>query len=380
MSRFIIFGNSRYNTLGTIHCLYEKRIPVFLLLVAESKFNAMLLSNWVKEYQIVDNETLGVEFLLKKKDEWHGATILPTSDKAESVLDNHYDQLKAFYFFPNAGKQGKVNFLMDKNRQVKIAAESGLFTPATFSYRINSEFPQNIVYPCIVKQQKSIVGAKSLLKICSNENELRSVIENSKNTSDFLIQQYIDKEYDLLLIGCRLANGKTWCPGIFKKERWYLNGSDGSYGIISTLVENYFSQMNEVNDFLTALNYYGPFSIEFGVFNNKPYFYEINLRNDGTSHYFHNAGVYIPYIWYLANNNALRTEHLAISGKEYTFIDEFGDMINLVTTNLPIKKWIHDFKHASTYKYFVPYDIKPFLALAPRRLASSIYKMFKYSL
>ena len=377
MSKFIIFGNSRYNTLGVIRCMYEKKIPVFLLLVTKSRYDAMLLSIGVTEYKIVPDEKSGVEFLLKSKNAWRGATILPTSDKAESALDNYFDQLHTFYIFPNAEKQGKVNFYMDKNIQVKIAAKAGLYTPATFAYSKNTELPHDIIYPCIVKPQKSISGTKNILRVCHNERELRSAIEKERQTCDFLIQQYIDKQYDLLLIGCRFRNGETWCPGIFKKERWYLNGSDGSFGIISTDVEKYFSQMGEAEEFLRALDYHGPFSIEFGVFDNKPYFYEINLRNDGTSHYFHKAGIYIPYIYYLSNNDLLENRDLDICSKNYTFIDEFGDIINLTKSHLSFRQWLYDIRHACAYKYFEHYDIKPFLAIAPRRILSSIYKMLK---
>lgn len=56
--------------------------------------------------------------------------------------------------------------------------------------------------------------------------------------------------------------------------------------------------MQELKVFINSIGYVGPFSVELGHSNNKNYFFEINLRNDGTSHYFYKAGIYIPYFFY----------------------------------------------------------------------------------
>lgn len=375
MKKYIIFGNSNYNTLGAIHCMSDKKAPFFLLLVSSSYFNTVLLSRYVKEYKIVTNEEQGVLFLMSQRDKWKDSVILPTSDNAESALDKHFDELLVYYRFPNAGKQGRVNMLMNKQIQIEIAADSGLHVPVTFSYKKGESLPKGIVYPCIAKPQNSITGKKEILHEINNEVELLNVLNSSQFTEDFLIQQYIDKKYDILLIGCRFPNGQIWIPGIFKKERWYLKGSDGSYGIISTHVDAFFKYQAELRVFLEKINYYGPFSVEFGVMNNVPYFYEINLRNDGTSHYFHKAGIYIPYIYYLANIGAYEQSHLPIVDGQYSFIDEFGDITNLKTTGLSFKQWMSDLHHASSYKYFYNRDLMPFLALAPRRIIASLYRI-----
>lgn len=378
MSKLVVFGNSNYNTLGVVRGMCGKGVEVFLLLVSTSCFNAVTLSKGVKRHKRVDDEEQGVTFLLDKKEVWRDAVILPTSDKAESALDTHFDQLRLYYRFPHAGQQGAVGRLMGKRLQVEMAADSGLHVPATVRYRKGDPLPEGIVYPCIAKPQNSTTGQKEIMCACRNATELKQAVETPHHADDFLVQQYIDKEYEVLLIGCRLPDGRTWLPGAFKKERWYLKGGDASYGVISTQVDKFFPQQAEVCAFLERLGYYGPFSVEFGMMGGVLYFYEINLRNDGTSHYFHKAGIYVPYIYYLANMGTLEDAELTVPpSRNHTFIDEFGDLANMRKTKLSFRRWWYDLRHASSYKYFQAGDLKPFLAMAPRRIAASFYRLIK---
>lgn len=371
----IIFGRSGYNTLGVIRCFAEKKCSFFLILISNSRIDSILFSKYVKKYKIVDNEKEGIEYILRNKKEWSGSVIIPTSDGAESFLDNNLDNLKDFYSFPHSKKQGSVNRLMDKIKQVEIADKSGLYTPRTFSYSRGCNLPKNIKYPCLVKPQKSISGCKEAIKICKNKRELISALNKPVFTTQFLIQQYINKDYELLLIGCRLPNGCLYIPGVFKKDRWYMEGNDASFGTISTDVSQYFSQLSEVESFINTMNFYGLFSIEFGVEKGKPYFYEINFRNDGTSHYFHKAGIYLPYIYFLSNIGCLEKKELRLKSSSYLFIDELGDFINLKSTNLSISEWFSNLREAKAYKYFSKHDILPFLLMLPRRVLATLYKM-----
>lgn len=123
----IIFGSHGYNTLGTIHCMVEKGVNFQLLLVKGSRLcNVTLHSKYVKKIHVVNSEYEGVQWLITHKEELKDSVIYPTSDKAESVLDSCYDTLIPYFYFPNAGKQGAVNRLMNKEVQIKMAEETGL--------------------------------------------------------------------------------------------------------------------------------------------------------------------------------------------------------------------------------------------------------------
>ena len=371
----IIFGSDGYNSLGALRSLGNKEdINVFLLLVSQKRINYILFSKFLGEYKVVDSEQEGIDYLLKNKRKAK-TVILPTTDLAEALLDMNFDKLEKNYIFPNAKSQGRVNVLMDKEVMGNFALNAGLNVPKTIRCNRNDIPYSDIVYPCIIKPSKSVSGSKKDMAICYDKEALEIAMLNSSKTEEFLIQQYIDKEYDILLIGARLLNkDEVLIPGIFKKERWYLPGEDGSMGILSTNIKKYIS-LDNIKKFVRDIGYYGPFSIEFGILDKVPYFYEINLRNDGTSYYFDKLGINIPYIWSLDLYEEEITHLYNFSEKDYYFIDEFGDYLNIITSNLTAKKWFFDLRKASVFKYFSKGDIKPFLLIVPRMLLLSLYKV-----
>lgn len=374
MKGLIVVGCDDYNTLGCVRGFWQKGVVFTLLLVSEEKHNMVLKSHAVKDYMIVANEDEAVNWLVNHAGNANNTVLLPTSDKMESQIDLHSLELEKSYIFPHSSKQGEVTRMMNKDIQVELARKAGLNVPKTFYYHKEDAIPEGIVYPAIVKQERSTEGRKRKMLVCNNEADLKNAIEQSPETHDFLIQQYVRRDYELLLIGCRLTDGRVWLPAIFKKERWMLKGGDGSYGIISTKVNDYFSQMDEVKRLLGDMDYYGPFSIEFGVEDEKVFFYEVNMRNDGTSHYYYPAGVYVPYVYYLDCAGELKNSDMMASGLEHYFIDEFGDMRNFFH-GLSLHRWFSDIHKAKAYKYYWKGDNAPFRSMAPHSIVASIYKM-----
>ena len=371
----IIFGDDGYNTLGCIRCCGIMGIPMFVLLVCNSWVCPTLSSVYVKRYKKVRSEQAGLEELFAQREEWKGSIILPTSDTAEKVLGDNAIKLRPYYLFPYSNTKCGINSLMYKNKQVDLAQKAGLNVPQTFFFSKDDPIPSAVVYPCIIKQANSVEGEKQKLAVCRNKDNLIKELAKASHTTEFVIQQYIDRKYELLLIGCRLPDGSTIIPGVFKKERWYFKGNDASYGVISTDVNKYFSQLDAVGRLMESMEYFGPFSIEFGVVDDIPYFYEVNLRNDGTSHYFHKAGIFIPYLYYKAFSEADFVIPMT-QKSEYRFIDEFGDAVNIVSTKLSFLRWFKDLTSASAFKYYSKDDIKPFVLMFPRRFAATIYHMF----
>lgn len=373
----IVFGSAGYNTLGVIRNLAHKSdIKTFLLLIKSSQMRATLMSNACKDYKIVKNAKEGITYLDKYFNSQEKAIILPTSDLAEYYLDKNYNLLKNRFTFPNAGKQGRVGELMDKILMTDIARKNGISVPYSLHYDKNSELPDTVPYPCIIKPLKSISGNKVDIKICQNRAELLEAINTSTHTQEFIIQQYIKREYDILLIGCRLLSGEIFLAGIFKKLRWVSNGEDGSWGIITNSIEEYIDKTKTIK-FLQSLDYFGPFSIEYGVENNIPYFFEINLRNDGTSHYFNCLNINLPYTWIKGCINPHIDYTASKPTKEFYFIDEFGDFTNIMTTKLTFKQWRKDFNQAKVFKYFSKSDLLPFLFMAPRRIGKTLFLIIK---
>ena len=375
MKKIIIFGAHGYNTMGVIECCAINKIPFFLLLIKGARSAAVThKSRFVTSYHIVDSIDKGIEFLENNRDDFHGSIIYPTGDGIESTLDKQLEKLSVDYIFPNARIQGKVSILMDKKNQYDYALEVGLDVPyyETLAF---GEYNKELKYPCIIKPLKSIEGGKEDITICNNKNALIEATKHAKYTQHFIAQQYIEKEYELLLIGCSMPDGTVLIPGGFKKERWNPFGGDGSYGKIFTDIECYFDKIDELKKFVKKLDYYGPFSGEFGHSHGKNYFFEINLRNDGTSHYFHKAGIFIPHLYYLACQNLCYPT--SFQKTEYTFMDEFTDIFNVVFGRIKFGKWLSEFKKASTYKYYNKNDIYLFVRLFPKMVLAEIYHFMR---
>lgn len=378
MNEIIVFGKLSFNTLGVVRSLGEKNISFFLLLLSSKGVNYICASKYVRNYKKVKTIAEGLAYIFNKKSkiDTEKTIIIPTSDNVASELDKHYDFLNRKYIFPNVGKQGGINYFMDKHLMREKAMQSGLYTPVTLEYILGDIIPDNIPFPCIVKPLRSIEGSKKEIRICNTMSQLQDFFKSSLSSKKFLVQEYIEKEYDILLIGCRLPNGETFIPALLKKQRWFSEGEDGSFGMITTHVNQYIDE-NLVRSFLDLSNYCGPFSIEFGVRNNTPYFFEINLRNDGTSHYFNKANINIPYIWAMGCSNNKHIDDNIIDSIEYYFIDEFGDILNVFANKISFSEWLTDLKRSSVFKYFDRKDLKPFIGVLPNMVLRIIYRIIK---
>lgn len=373
----ILFGADTYNTLGALRSLRAKKINIFLILVSKKKINYILFSKFLQTYIIVQSEQEGINYLIKNQS-LNKTVILPTSDKSVSLLDKHFDILHGSYIFPTNGGQGGLTQLMDKEKMLDYASSVGLDVPLTIRYSKEDQLPDNLVFPCMIKPVNSMLGSKKEMSKCVNKEEVKQAIDKAKQSKEFVIQEYIEKEYDILIIGARFfSNDKVFIPAVLKKERWYGLGDDGSMGILTTDVEKYID-IKVVETLIKKTNYYGPFSIEFGVMKQKLYFYEINFRNDGTSHYFNALNINIPYMWVLDAYGHHIDINQKLSSKEHLFIDEFGDYLNIVTNRLPINKWYRNFRQATVFKYYYRGDLKPFLLIIPHMILLSIYKILKY--
>lgn len=367
----IIFGKNGYNTLGLARSLAVANKPFFLILLSNSRIkDFVLLSKYVKDYIRVTSINDGIKYLL---DNYKKAIIVPTSDDIESELDKKYDILIDKFIFPNAGKAGRVTELMDKSLMIKLASACNVPVPATYEYRQGDLIPNNIPFPCLVKPRKTIEGHGKEIGLCANYNELKNFLNVHNKTINFLIQEYIDKEYDILLIGCSCSDGDLYIPAMFKKERWFLDGEDGSFGVITSEIDNNLKE--NLIKFIKLIKYIGPFSVELGVLKGVPYLYEINLRNDGTSHYFLSLNINIPNIWISkCYGENIRLNPLQ---KPLFFIDEFGDILNVLRGKITIKQWFNDYKKATIYKYYNSDDLKPLIKIVPYMVILIMYKTLK---
>lgn len=362
MQQVIVFGKESYNTLGVIRGLGEHGVSVFLLMHKTSSLIQYCgLSKYVSAEKKVNSVEDGVRYLIKEypASMEEKTVIIPTGDHVASELDKHYKELSERYWFSNA--KGHLAEIMDKKIMTQCAAKAGLPVPQTVAYTCGETLPEGVVFPCIIKPAKSIAGSKEEMRVCKSYDELRIAVSVFEKNHKVLLQQYISQEYEVLLLGSRCPDGKVFLGGVFKKQRWFLQWNAGSFGLITANYNQWFDK-NKVEAFLEKLDYVGPFSIECGVEKNVPYFYEINLRNDGTSHYFDSLGFCNAYAWAMECMGKTVDNH---GNGEYWFIDEFGDILNVLAGNVSFKQWRKDMKRASAFKFTNAKDRRPMWVIRP---------------
>lgn len=89
-----------------------------------------------------------------------------------------------------------------------------------------------------------------------------------------------------------MMDKKICIAGALIRDRFCGTG-ESSHGLITPQLPSCVN-VNHIEEYLERIDYYGLFSFEYGMNNNQAYFFEVNLRNDGTSHFFYQAGANIP--------------------------------------------------------------------------------------
>ena len=102
------------------------------------------------------------------------------------------------------------------------------------------------------------------------------------------------------------------------------------------------------------------FSVEYGLLDDRAYFFEINLRNDGTSHYFYQAGVNLPLAYVLSASGKDYTSVLTNITCEQWFIDEIFDVENVILGRVSKANWKKDLEQATIFKYYDKNDVVPY--------------------
>jgi predicted ATP-grasp superfamily ATP-dependent carboligase len=371
---FIVFGDGNFNTLGVLHELNVIKVNPLLLIVGTTREwkrgNVVGYSTFARRIIEVESTEKGYHWIQEHKADFaEGTVIYPTSDTAEMFLDRNYESLSKHFRFPNAKRTGEVSRLMDKNAQTALAQNAGIRILES-QYTTSPDFSfARVKYPCMIKPINSTTGSKGDMRVCKDETELREALQSGLHTRDFVVQQYIEKEAELLFLGVSFKNGEVWLPAVVVKPQISPFG-EYSHALVSTDVERYLPEMEKVRDFVRSTNYVGPFSIEFGVEHGIKYFFEINMRNDGISHYPLSAGVNIAEAF-------LKDHPLVVPKTEYEMIIETNDLRRVLYHEISLAQWYRSIRHAGAYRYYYKGDrglIAPILLMTLQRILGKLFR------
>lgn len=362
----IVWSIDDFNTLGLMRELGQNGLNLIFLIKGKAGYasKSRYCTNFVEKESIQD----GFEYLMKTfADEVCKPILIVSSDEIITFVDQHRHEMEAFFILPGTREQGNIEKYIDKNTMTELAEKIGILCPHSREIKWNSSL-DGIKYPCLIKPSHQTEGHYNefKFKICENESELRNTLKFVRHESVFILQQYIPKEKDLLVYGGRLYDGKTIIAGAMIRDRLADSGSS-SHGCITCDVPS-SANVDKIVEFLEKIDYYGLFSFEYGMLGDKAYFFEVNLRNDGTSHYFFQAGANIPlaYVYSCAG-----VDYLEISTKvkkEAWFIDEVFDIENVIKGVISKVQWSKDMEEATIFKYYDKDDQEPWKVVKKTRI------------
>lgn len=356
-NKIIIWGNDNSHALGVIRQFGAHDINVMFLVLGRTHHCATI-SRYCTKYVCVKNTDAGIHFLLSTyKQEELKPILFVMGDETAEAVDQHRDELLPYFYLTGTTKKNLLSLVDDKNRMTQLASKHGFDTPKSMIFKWNTPI-DNIEYPCILKPTIYSGYLEFKTQICWTKEDLQRIVRFLNHNNTYILQQYIPKTYDLLIYGCRLKNGEIKLAGSYYKDRWSDDGGASHGFLVPDIPEA--AKKESIYSFLKEINYYGLFSVEYGLLEDKAYFYEFNLRNDGTSHIFYQCGANLPLAWACDCIDIQHDVPTKVKGKQWA-INEILDPINISRGVLSKEQWLIEKKQAKAFYFYDPDDKKPWV-------------------
>lgn len=250
------------------------------------------------------NEAMLIDILLKQcADSEQKPIVFPDNDFSAAAIDNHRDELKAFFHCPYIMKgRGTVEEWMDKTRQKALAKNLGLNVVDAKIFEVSNRsfvIPDDIHYPCFVKPLVSIVGGKSGLRRCDSEAKLKDHINvflanHLFDNVSFMIEEYkkIDREFATL--GFSDGN-EVIIPGLLELLK-IGHGTHFGVAVQGRVfpIAGFEDIIEKFKKLVKEIGFVGVFDIDFFESEGKLFFCELNLRFGGSGYAFTKLGVNLP--------------------------------------------------------------------------------------
>lgn len=356
-----IFGNDHTNSVGVIQSLGGRGFEITALLFGDIT-GIVKSSKYVKQVLFSCNADRCVDILLNNGSmENRLSVIIPCCDSAQLALDKRKNELldKGFLFSYSTKSLSLMDFFK-KDVQVQLAKESGLLVPESRIILEDTDLMQPAVFPCLIKPLVSCHGAKDHIKICRNQEELMRQYSSIPNRSTTILQQYIERDYEISLLGCGLKNGSCIIPAVEDKLTLFPKNVG-----LECLAQIHRFDNDEIIDsikkIISHIGYVGLFSVEMMHCkdDNKFYFTEINLRNDGAQSFIYKYGINLPliHVWDL----------LGITSKDAYkelnpgyYIWDVHHTKSLFARDIPLSQWVREIRMSKGFLMYNHDDKKPF--------------------
>lgn len=300
----------------------------------------------------VDTTEAAMTKLRELSTKFNGAYIICSNDKAAEMLDRHETEFSKTYRTPMRGKA--IGNLFTKNAQCDLARQCGVTVPESIIYNRGEIIPA-LDYPVLIKPNDSNRGEKADIHICRNQQELEDSLSNDSQCDQFIVQQFINKEYEINLIGAANDHSVAIPGGIIKLRHYPSPNGPCSFGVYLP-IRKLPVDITPIKRFVEATGYHGPFSVELLHSGDKNYFMEMNFRHDGLAYTATAAGVNL-LDFYVNNRKELRGK----VRKTY-MMDISIDPLHIRDGKITRKQWLRDILHTDCQLNFNLRDPMPTIA------------------
>jgi predicted ATP-grasp superfamily ATP-dependent carboligase len=371
-NQVLVLGNDHTNTTGVVQCLGREGFTVSAVvwgaksgIVASSKYVSQIFSALSPEecVELICNK-------FKGKD----AIIIACSDAAAIALERKRKSLFAGLRFEHTTGEWSIEELCEKSLQVKLAKEAGFNVPWSSSpIESTEDVPCEVPFPCITKSLVSCKGSKSDLTVVKSQDSLKPILERLlSHTPKILLQQYIERDYEISILGCGLRNGECIIPCVENKLTLYpKNVGLECLANMQPLEDENIIQ--PIRTLIKRIGYVGLFSVEMmhSKIDGKFYFTEINLRNDGANSFVYKYGVNLP----LNHIEDLLGHPITKFSKFHPgyYIWEIHHSLSLVHRELRVKQWIKELRMSKGFLLYFPEDKTPFFKQYKNWILSTLH-------
>lgn len=360
MNTVVVLGNDHTNTVGVIQSVARGGFAVDALLFGDIT-GFVKSSKFVRNiYSSIDAESCVLQLLNIKVVPGTINPVLPCCDNAALALDKYREELKEKgYVVGGSSKNPTLAPFFEKDLQVKLAKEAGLYVPESKIVDDGNIIEKNDIYPCIIKPLVSCQGSKSQIRICRDKAELLKQYHSIANRPKIILQQYIERDYEISILGCGLQNGDCVIPAVEDKLTLYPK-----YVGLECLARIHPLEDKQIiegiSNLVKSIGYVGLFSVEMMHCKNdgKFYFTEINLRNDGAQSFIFQYGVNLPLI----HVNDLLGLPTPIS-KELRpgyYIWDMHHLKSLLARDISLVNWVKEIKKSKGFLMYDSKDKRPF--------------------
>lgn len=360
--KVIVIGMEHYNPLGLVRTLGKNGIKPDYIAI-KHKSEVVSKSKYVDNVHFVDDVDSAYDVLISEYGQgWaEPPFVLTTDDDIQSLLDEHFDELKERFVVFNSGVPGRTTEFMNKKRILDIAEECGLNVLKTWVVE-NGEIPDDLRYPIITKAiSPNDGGWKSDVHICRSEADLVEAFKTILSPK-ILLQRYVDKKNEVCVDGFTINHGSVMFNPMCTTYNYNI---DGYYSPYMT-IHSYFlddATTDALARMMEKIGFEGVYSIEFLVDSDDTlYFSEVNFRSSTWNYCITQLGMPLPLLWMRAmlTGEVLDEWERPIPKGFVAMVEPIDYQKRVVEGDTDVADWLADFRNADCLFYQDDDDMEPF--------------------